>query len=85
MNKNDIKMLSENYNKVLVKENEIPRISLPPNPPGGEQIGPEFEPEMDNSPITVEEYESCFNTIDDRVMKSSDETIGRVWTAMKIY
>lgn len=37
MNKNDIKMISESYKKVLVKE-DGPQINLPPNQPG-EQIG----------------------------------------------
>ena len=42
MNKNDIKLMSESYKKVLKEEG--PRISLPPNPPG-EQIGPGSTPE----------------------------------------
>lgn len=84
MNKNDIKMMTEGYKKVLVKENDIPRIGLPPNPVGSEQIGPEYnDVQEDKTPISKLEFKSCMNTIDDKIMRTSDKSISRVWQAIK--
>lgn len=71
MNKNDIKLMSENYKKVLVKENGIPE-GLPLNPPGGEQIG---------TNITHEEYAKSVDKINSLVGKlaAKDPIVQQIW------